>query len=274
MKVQHIGFLLVGIALAGGLAVKMTQAPAIPVVAPVLPVERPAGVSPLVSPPVAKPSPIPDARPRPPARASAPQPVYDEPAKPVIRKSKPILTAGVTRPRPTQWTPGPYEGPAGTVSPKPQPQPTVVEQRVEQGPEQRVEQRAEQPVEQKPAPAPRHVTLESGMAIPIRLDESLSSDRTVTGATFQASLVEPLVADGLVIAERGARITGRIVNSEKARVQLGLATLGTSDGQRIAISTDPWTRLIGSGDALSAGAIIRFRLASRVTVIEQQIAGK
>ncbi len=64
------------------------------------------------------------------------------------------------------------------------------------------------------------------------------------------------------------------MNSEKARVELGLATLETSDGQRIAISTDPWTRLIGSGDALGSGAIIRFRLASRVIVTEQQIAGK
>jgi len=112
------------------------------------------------------------------------------------------------------------------------------------------------------------------MAIPIRLDESLSSDRTVTGGTFQASLAEPFVVDGLVIAERGARVTGRIVNSEKARVELGLSSLATSDGQRVGISTDPWTKLIGSGDALGAGTIIRFRLASRVTITEQQIAGR
>ncbi len=198
MKVRHIGFLLVGVALAGSLAVKMTQAPAIPVVAPVLPVERPAvvspvvsAVSPVVSPPVAKPSPIPAPPERVapervplPARAAAPQPVYDEPAKPAIRKFKPISTASVTRIKPTQWTPGPYEGATGAGSPKPQPQTqtTVVEQRVEQ----RVEPRVELPaVEAKSAPAPRHVTLETGMAIPIRLDESLSSDRTVTGATFQ-----------------------------------------------------------------------------------------
>jgi hypothetical protein len=199
--------------------------------------------------------------------------VYDEPAKPVIRKLKPVLTASVTRTKPAQWTPGPYEAPAVPASPKAQPQTTLVEQRVEQ----QVEEHIEPPiVEQKAAPEParRHVTLQSGMTIPIRLDASLSSDRTVTGGTFQASLLEPFVVDGLVIAERGARVTGRIVSSEKARVELGLATLETSDGQRVAISTDPWTRLIGSGDALSAGAVIRFRLASRVTVTEQQIAGK
>jgi hypothetical protein len=181
--------------------------------------------------------------------------VYDEPAKTVIRKSRPILMANVARAKPTQWTPGPYQSSTGPVAPKPQP--ALVEQ----------------PVEQKAAPEPRHVTLQTGMTIAIRLDESLTSDRTVTGETFQASLVEPFETDGLVIAERGARVTGRIVNSVNARVELGLATLTTSDGQRVAISTDPWTRLIGSGEALGAGTIIRFRLASRVTVTEQ-IAGK
>jgi hypothetical protein len=285
MKLQHVGLLLVGVALAGGLAVKMTQAPTIPVVVPgpgPAPQAEPhQAVSPVVSAPVPKPSPIPDARPRPTARASAPQPVYDEPAKPVIRKSRPILTTNITRTRPTQWTPGPYQAPAGTVSAKPQPglaaqrvEPPVVEQPVAEQPV--VEQKtASEPLPPAaPAPAPRHVTLQTGMTITIRLDESLSSDRTVTGGMFEASLVEPFVVDGLAIAERGARVTGRIVSSEKARVQLGLATVATSDGQRIAISTDPWTRLIGSGDVLSAGTVIRFRLASRVTVTEQQIAGR
>jgi hypothetical protein len=167
--------------------------------------------------------------------------------------------------KPTQWTPGPYEAPAGAILPKPQPQ--AVEQPVEQ-------KTAPEPAPPAPAFSPRHVTLQSGMAIPVRLDESLSSDKTLAGGIFQASLVEPLVVDGLAIAERGARVTGRIVSSANARVELGLATLATSDGQRVAISTDPWTKLIGSGDALGAGTVIRFRLASRVTVTERQIAGK
>jgi len=260
MKPRHIGFLLVGVALAVGLAVKMTQAPPIPVGTPaphtVPQVERSAVVSPVVTTPVAKPSPIPHVPLAPPARAAAPQPVYDNPLKPAIRKSRPILMASA---KPTQWTPGPYEAPVGPVAPRQQPA--------------SIETRAEPP-EQKAAPEPRHVALQTGMTIPVRLDESLTSDRTVTGETFQASLVEPFAVDGLVIAERGARVTGRIVNSVNARVELGLATLTTSDGQRVAISTDPWTRLIGSGDALGAGTIIRFRLASRVIVTEQQIAGK
>lgn len=110
------------------------------------------------------------------------------------------------------------------------------------------------------------------MTIPARLIESVSSDRSQPGDTFNASLAEPLVVDGLVIAERGARITGCIVDAQKggrlggaASLQLGLVSIETSDGQRVAISTEPWGQRgensapqdaakIGGGAAL--GAII------------------
>jgi hypothetical protein len=271
MKPLHVGLLVVGAALAGGLAVTMTQAPVVtqappvpvatPVVTPAAQPGTPAVSHFAVSPPVVKPSPIPVSPQRvtPPTRASAPQPVYDEPAKPAIRKYKPILMANA---KPTQWTPGPYQSPPGAVLAKPRP--AVAEHPVEH----------DAATEPGPAFTPRHVTLQTGIAIPIRLDESLSSDKSLAGDTFQASLAESFVVDGLVIAERGARVTGRIVNAEKTRLELGLATLTTSDGQRVAISTDPWTKEIGSGDGLGAGTVIRFRLASRVTITEQQIAGK
>jgi hypothetical protein len=106
------------------------------------------------------------------------------------------------------------------------------------------------------------------MTIAVRLDESVS--RTSAGDSFQASLVEPLVVDGLAIAERGARVTGRVrVNPF---LELGLATLSTSDGQRVAISTDPWK--YGEGGMIAGGTVIRFRLTSRSTITEQQIAGR
>lgn len=109
------------------------------------------------------------------------------------------------------------------------------------------------------------------MTIPVRLDESVS--RTSAGESFQASLVEPLVVDGLAIAEKGARVTGRVrVASLVPQLELGLATLSTSDGQRIAVSTDPWT--YGTAGTIAGGTIIRFRLTSKLTITEQQIAGR
>jgi hypothetical protein len=268
MKPLHIGLLLVGAALAVGLAVKMTQQPPIPAAATaVQPPSMPAVVnaSPAVAnSPVPKPSPIPVAPQI--ARAAAPEPVYNEPPKPAIRKSKPILPAPVlstksTKVKPTQWAPARYVAsaesrPAAPAVPvvqstPPDSAPTVL------------------PVvlKDKP-PAPRQVTIQTGMTVPVRLDESIS--RTSAGDSFQASLVEPLVVDGLVIAERGARVTGRVRAAKF--LELGLATLSTSDGQRVAVSSDPWT--YGAAGMIAGGTVIRFRLTSKLTITEQQIAGR
>jgi hypothetical protein len=325
MKPLHAGLLIAGAALAGGLAIKMTEPQPIPVApAPVSievkheapPPTPPPTVAPLVAAPV-KPSPFPN------SVAAAPAPVYEEPAraqipKTPIRKDKPILTAKATAPvanaglvnsMPPFLPPVPYEAPASQPRPEPKAEP------------------APQP---EPKFSPHQVTLPAGMTVQIRLNESLSSDRRAPGDTFDASLAEPLIIDGLVIAERGARAGGRVVGAQKADAQkaggtssvaLELTNLVTADGQKIAISTDPWTKRgdtsraedaakIGGGAALGAmiGAIagggtgaaigagvggaagvgtvlatrgkpvnipsetiIRFRLATRVTIKERQL---
>jgi hypothetical protein len=121
------------------------------------------------------------------------------------------------------------------------------------------------------------------MTVAVRLNESLSSERGIAGDTFNASLAEPLVVDGLVIAERGARAHGRILGTQRAgrvngtsSLDLELTMVETSDGQKIEISTAPWTK---RGDTsygakpvnVPAETVIRFRLASRVTVTERQL---
>jgi hypothetical protein len=169
-----------------------------------------------------KPSPIPAITPLAPLRTAAPEPIFDSPPQPAIRKSKPI---SIAQAKPTQWTPGRYVASTQPVAAKPE-----------------------------QASAARHVTLQPGMTIPVRLDQSL------TGDSFQASLAEPLAVDGLVIAEKGARVN----------VRPGLASLTTSDGQRLAISTDPWTKPAQP----AAGMVIRFRVASRMTITEHQIAAQ
>jgi hypothetical protein len=96
-----------------------------------------------------------------------------------------------------------------------------------------------------PPPPPRQVTLEPGALIPVRLSETLQSDRMQSGETFFATLDKPLVIDGFVIAERGARAEGRVVDIQQAGRIKGLAELGiqlvsfvTSDGQKVKIQTD------------------------------------
>jgi hypothetical protein len=62
-------------------------------------------------------------------------------------------------------------------------------------------------------------------------------------------LDQPLVADGFVIAERGARLEGRIVSAQRAGRVTGLSDLSielvqlkTSDGQHVPIETQTFVK--------------------------------
>ncbi len=101
-----------------------------------------------------------------------------------------------------------------------------------------------------PPPQPRTVTLTAGTLLSTRLGETLSTEKLVAGDSFTGTLDRPLVVDGLVIAERGARVEGRVIESEKAGRVKGVSSLSihlirlrTSDGQTIQITTDPFRKL-------------------------------
>ncbi len=108
----------------------------------------------------------------------------------------------------------------------------------------------EEPKPAPPAPRkPRTVTIAAGTIVSVRLSETLSSDRHQPNETFQATLDEPLVVDGLVIAERGARVEGRIVEAQRAgRVQgvaalaIQMTSLKSSDGQTIGVETETFRK--------------------------------
>jgi len=104
--------------------------------------------------------------------------------------------------------------------------------------------------ERQPEPrVPRTVTIPAGSLISVRLDESLSSERNQPGDSFRAVLDQPIAIDGLVVAEKGARIQGRIVEAERAgrvkglsRHAFELTQPSTSDGQRVKIQTETFSK--------------------------------
>ena len=88
------------------------------------------------------------------------------------------------------------------------------------------------------------ITVPAGTWITVRVDEPLSSDRNQSGDVFTASLAQPLVADGRVIARRGQTVQGGIVQAQKAghikgtsRLGLELTELGLADGRQIQLHT-------------------------------------
>jgi hypothetical protein len=124
------------------------------------------------------------------------------------------------------------------------------------------------PVLAPPAPQPHQVTLNAGLLLPVRLVETLSSERNAPGDNFLATLDQELVVEGFVIAERGTRVEGRVVavdRANKARNSAALAVeltrLHTSDGQTVPIQTDSFFKHADPGQVdnatkIAGGAII------------------
>jgi hypothetical protein len=91
---------------------------------------------------------------------------------------------------------------------------------------------------------PSTITLSAGTVIPVRLTEWLSSDKNHSGDRFGASLEQPLVANGWVVAVRGQMLTGRVAVAKRAGrgsdpSQLGveLSELTLVDGQVLPVRT-------------------------------------
>ena len=85
----------------------------------------------------------------------------------------------------------------------------------------------------QPAPPPRsdgppppQITVPSGTFMTIRVNQVLSSDRSRPGDVFSASLVKPVVVDGIVVADRGQTIAGRVAEAQKAGRVKGTSRLG------------------------------------------------
>jgi len=115
---------------------------------------------------------------------------------------------------------------------------------------------------------PHTVVLAAGTPLVIRIGETVSAAHNQVGDTFSATLEQPLVIDGFIIGERGARVVGKVTQAVPSgrgggvsHLAVELERLSTSDGQRVAIRTEPYVKE-GSGSTggdlakIGAGAAI------------------
>jgi hypothetical protein len=243
-----------------------THAPA-PAIAQVQP-PSPAVQQPVAQPPAAE-APAP----------AAPAPAVETAPVPPERKPSPLpARLEVSRPRPTRAPPPPANPRPVDLGAKvgpPPPAPVVQAEPITApalAPALAPPPARPEPENVTPAPPPapelHKVTLNAGMLIPVRLVDGLSSERNVPGDTFSATLDRELVAEGFVIAERGARVDGRVLSVGNSTRMHGTSTLEveitrihTSDGQTVAVQTDSFERRAESNrgeDAakIGGGAII------------------
>lgn len=102
---------------------------------------------------------------------------------------------------------------------------------------------------QPPPPVPAQLTIKPGTYVTVRVNTPLSSDRNQQGDAFTASLVQPIVIDGVVVAQRGQTIYGHVTEAKKAgrvegtsRLGLQLTQLTLVDGQQLPIQSQMISR--------------------------------
>ncbi|HML17527.1 MAG TPA: hypothetical protein VK419_10895, partial [Bryobacteraceae bacterium] len=119
-------------------------------------------------------------------------------------------------------------------------------------------------------PQPNTVTMAAGTLFAVRIGEALSTKKNRPGDSFTGTLDHEVDVEGFVIAEKGARVEGRVSMVEEAGRMRGLSHLGieltrihTSDGQTVTIRTAEFEKLgpqsrredaekVGAGTVLGA----------------------
>jgi hypothetical protein len=109
---------------------------------------------------------------------------------------------------------------------------------------------------------PATITLPAGTMIPVRINEWLSSDKNQSGDRFSASLEQPLVANGWVVAVRGQIVTGRVALAKKAGRVSGVSQLGVElseltlvDGQVLPAQTQLLQTSAGTSNGRDAAGV-------------------
>jgi hypothetical protein len=113
-----------------------------------------------------------------------------------------------------------------------------------------------------PPPVPAHLTIKPGAFVTVRVSQGLSSDHNQQGDAFYATLAEPIIVDGVVLAQRGETVSGRVTEAQKAgRVEgtskLGVELTGISlvDGQQLPVQSQMIDRKGPTSVGRDAGAI-------------------
>lgn len=113
-----------------------------------------------------------------------------------------------------------------------------------------------------PQAIPPRLTIKAGTYVTVRLNEILSSDRSMVGDAFTATLTKPIVVDGVVVASRGQNVTGRVTEAKKAgrvagtsRLGIQLVELPVVDGQQLPIQSELLTRNGTTSTGRDVGAV-------------------
>jgi hypothetical protein len=111
-------------------------------------------------------------------------------------------------------------------------------------------------------PVPSTLTVPAGTVLIIRMNDYLSTDHNKIGDQFAATLENPLVVNGWVVARRGQVLVGKVKDVRKAGRVKGTSELGVEltdltvvDGRQVPILTELWKGSGGTSHGQDAATI-------------------
>ena len=111
-------------------------------------------------------------------------------------------------------------------------------------------------------PVPQSLTIPRGTFLTVRVNQLLSSDKNQAGDAFSATLAQPVVVNGVVVAEPGQTLGGRVAEAQKAGHIEGTARLGIQlteltlvDGQQLPLQSALVSRQGSTSVGQDAGTI-------------------
>ena len=106
------------------------------------------------------------------------------------------------------------------------------------------------------AGVPGQLTIRPGTFLTVRIDQPLSSDQNHEGDYFSGSLAQPVVVDGVVVAQRGQTVSGRVSSAFRGGHGKGPSKLGIEltsftavDGQQVPLQSQLVTRAANHSNA-------------------------
>lgn len=128
-----------------------------------------------------------------------------------------------------------------------------------------------------PTRQPQTVTIEAGTSLMVRLGETISTKTKVAGDSFRGTLDQPIILNGFIIADRGSKVVGKVVSTQKgghlsgsSDLSLQVTEINTTDGQTVHVQTSPWEK---KGDSNTAGNIEKIGGGAALGAIIGAIAG-
>ena len=108
---------------------------------------------------------------------------------------------------------------------------------------------------------PQQVTMKAGTFVTVRINEMLASNKNQPGDSFSGTLAQAIVVDGVVVAQRGQTVYGRVTQADKVKgvSHLGVELTGftLADGEQVSVHSQLISRQGGmTPPGQQAGSIV------------------